>query len=232
MLAPITDPDAYIESRTAWHTLAERVLAPARHTASGRIGLRPAPGGVTTPEFGDGVTIALDGLDLVRTERGTVTRAPISTLAAASAFVGIEPDLGTGVFEPTTPANPDAPLRIDPVAVAVIAEWFAFGERVITAWRHEHADETPSELQLWPEHFDLALDLGPDAARANYGASPGDDGHPLPYLYVGPWEPNADPFWNGGSYAQLGYDEIAAAADPAARAADFFATGHAATRKS
>jgi hypothetical protein len=32
----------------------------------------------------------------------------------------------------------------------------------------------------------------------NYGGSPGDDEHPLPYLYVGPWNlpTDGDPFWN------------------------------------
>ena len=40
-------------------------------------------------------------------------------------------------------------------------------------------------VQLWPEHFDLATTID----EVNYGGSPGDDGHPLPYLYVGPWTP-------------------------------------------
>ena len=47
---------------------------------------------------------------------------------------------------------------------------------------------------LWPEHFDVATTIG----EINFGGSPGDEAHPLPYLYVGPWSlPDGDdPFWN------------------------------------
>jgi hypothetical protein len=52
-----------------------------------------------------------------------------------------------------------------------------------------HDDEQPSRVQLWPEHFDVAVDIGIEqtGARATYGASPGDAAHPEPYLYVTPW---------------------------------------------
>jgi hypothetical protein len=35
-------------------------------------------------------------------------------------------------------------------------------------------------IQLWPSHFDIALELGDEAGggRANYGFSPCDDEHP------------------------------------------------------
>ena len=84
------------------------------------------------------------------------------------------------------------------------------GSRAAAPGARGHPDDTPSEIQLWPEHFDLALDLGPESGRANFGASPGDGGHALPYLYVGPWNPNDDPFWNAGTYARLGYEELSA----------------------
>ena len=84
-------------------------------------------------------------------------------------------------------------------------------------------------MQLWPEHFDLGTDLGPDDdRRANYGASPGDADHPLPYLYVGPWVTNDDPFWNVGSYARLSYGALCGRDDPESGAADFFGRGRAA----
>jgi hypothetical protein len=51
----------------------------------------------------------------------------------------------------------------------------------------------PSEEPiLWPEHFDLGIALD----EVNYGVSPGDNGHPLPYAYVGPWTPREGEFWN------------------------------------
>ncbi len=226
MLPPITDHNRYVATRTAWHTLAERVLAPARAADTGRIGLRPAAGGFSTGPFGADRTIAVADGDLLVVEGSVTRRSTVTTLRAAAAFAGTDPAATTGFFTPTTPADPDAALRVDPASAAALAEWFAFGARVLGAWRAQHVDETPSEIQLWPEHFDLGLDLGPDGRRANYGASPGDGGSALPYLYVGPWEPSDDPFWTAGTYAALGYDELVGRADPERRAAAFFAAGH------
>ncbi|MEP6626014.1 MAG: hypothetical protein ABJC79_16315 [Acidimicrobiia bacterium] len=227
MLSPIPDVDVYVTTRTSWHTLAERVLAPARHGATGRIGLRPAEAGVTTPPF-DGRTITITGTELSITDRSNTTRSPITTLRAAAEAVGIDPGADTGVFTPTTPAGPDAPLVVDPAMAQILTDWFGFGQRVLSDFGASRPDDTPSEIQLWPEHFDLALDLGSEAGRANYGASPGDAGYQLPYLYVGPWNPDDHPFWNAGSFARLGYSELLSAPDPAVRAAAFFSEGYAA----
>jgi hypothetical protein len=45
---------------------------------------------------------------------------------------------------------------------------------------------------LWPEHFDVAVTV----VEVNYGVSPGDSYHPLPYAYVGPRTLPTGPFWN------------------------------------
>jgi hypothetical protein len=231
MLVPVDDVDAWVRARTAWHTLAERVLAPARHAADGRIGLRSAPGGFTTPEFGDGRSLAVDGTELVRRDGAAVTRRTVTTLGEAAAFAGVAPDADTGVYAATTPADPATSVAVDPVVATALATWFAFGDRVLGTWAVDHADETPAEIQLWPEHFDLATDLGAEPGRANYGASPGDAAHPLPYLYVGPWRANDDPFWNAGTYARLGHEDLRGRADPDAAALAFFRAGHAAARR-
>ena len=54
---------------------------------------------------------------------------------------------------------------------------------------------------LWPEHFDVAV----TEDEVNYGVSPGDDFHPLPYAYVGPWTSRIGVFWNApfGAFATL-----------------------------
>lgn len=225
MLAPISDLDAFVATRRSWHTLAERVLAPARHRDAGRIGLRAAPGGFATPSFGAGRVVAVEGTELVITEGGTSAREPITTLGAAAAAVGIEPDADTGVYTATTPSEPDAVLPVDAESAARLGDWITFGDGLLQQWTRSHADSTPTEIQLWPEHFDLALDLGAEDRRANYGVSPGDGDHPLPYLYVGPWNASADPFWNAGTYARLGYEKLAGIADPDAVALGFFARG-------
>ena len=57
----------------------------------------------------------------------------------------------------------------------------------------------PSILQLWPEHFDAALDVGTASGRCNVGISAGDSFCEEPYVYVGPWDdqrPGGDSVWN------------------------------------
>ncbi len=226
MLAPITDLDAFMATRRSWHTLAERVLAPARHRSSGHIGLRAAPGGFATPSFAAGRVLAVLGTELLITDAGTTTRHRITTLRSAADTVGIASDAETGVYTATTPSDPDAVLPVDANNAARLGDWVGFGAELLGQWRRTHAHDTPTEIQLWPEHFDLALDLGAEGRRANYGASPGDGDHPLPYVYVGPWNATDDPFWNAGSYARLGYEELANASDPDSVALAFFARGY------
>ena len=76
--------------------------------------------------------------------------------------------------------------------------------------------DAPARVQIWPEHFDIAVDLGPKSQRANYGGSHGDAGHPEPYLYVGPFEPRQGEFWNEPFGASLSYKQLLDGADPVA----------------
>ena len=228
MLAAITDVDAYVQTREGWHTLAERVLSPVLHRATGHIGLRADGAGITTPPFGpDGrqVRVWVGNLEDRRAGGGRATS--LTTLGAAADFVGVDPRAETGVYTATTTTDPAAPVAGDGRSATALAAWFAFGDTVLSAWAGSHPDESPSTVQLWPEHFDLGTDLGPDdARRANYGASPGDADHPLPYLYVGPWTASDDPFWDAGAYARLPYEALSEADDPLALAAHFFRRGH------
>jgi hypothetical protein len=229
MLPAITDVEAYVRTREGWHTLAERVLAPALHAATGRIGLRVDEAGITTPPFGDDarrLRVRVGTLEDHRASGGRGTA--LTTLGDAATFAGVDLATDTGVYTATTPSDPTTWVAGDRPSATALVAWFAFGDAVLTRWRDRNADESPATIQLWPEHFDLGTDLGPDdARRANFGASPGDSDHPLPYLYVGPWNASDDPFWNAGSYARLSYAELATSDDPHAVAADFFQRGHA-----
>ena len=117
-----------------------------------------------------------------RAARRTVERRRLTpaTLRQAAEFVGVPVGAETGVYTPTTPDDPDAPLAIDPAAARAVGDWFGFCASILEQLRADaDADaDSPSRLQLWPEHFDLAVDLGPDGARANFGGSPGDDRPP------------------------------------------------------
>ena len=91
---------------------------------------------------------------------------------------------------PPTPTR-TAPLGVDPPPPQAVVRVVRVRRRAPGASVAAGAapDDDPTEAQLWPEHFDLALSIGPDGGRANVGASPGDADHDAPYLYVGPWEP-------------------------------------------
>jgi hypothetical protein len=186
---PVPQISSSLQStREAMHRLAEHVLSPARHAVTGRIGLRPAPGGFETPPFGPTErVVGLDGLELVVGEagpdgEGVFRRSPITTLRAAAEFVGVAPGAPADVYTPTTPLTLDAPLVLDPGAARLLTDWFVLGDEALAAFAAAVPEDDPGAATLWPEHFDLAL----TAARVNYGFSPGDGFSPVPYAYVGP----------------------------------------------
>jgi hypothetical protein len=83
-------------------------------------------------------------------------------------------------------------------------------------------------VTLWPEHFDVGIRAG----EINYGASPGDDRIPEPYVYVGPTgfdlAATKDRFWNQPFGAAMTWECV----DSADAALGFFRSGreHALTR--
>ncbi len=110
-------------------------------------------------------------------------------------------------------------------AAAAIGEWFGFGTSVLEALRARHPGLEPSRVQLWPEHFDVSLELGIGAVRATYGGSPGDEGHYEPYLYVAPWgETPRGERWRarGFSGAELPYALLLEASSQRGLAIEFF----------
>jgi hypothetical protein len=139
-------------------------------------------------------------------------RAPLSSLEDARRHVAdLVPDAALNA----------APLQVDADAATVLGEWYAFGDAVLSAF----ADATATEVRLWPEHFDIAIEMGDDGSRANYGFSPGDEHHPEPYAYVGPWTAEVSgELWNATGFrgAELGYAQLLAAPDPRAAALEFF----------
>ena len=101
---------------------------------------------------------------------------------------------------------------------------------MLAAFAAEIAEAHPSPLILWPEHFDQAFytEDADEARRANYGASPGDEGHREPYVYVGPWGSTApNDYWNAEHFngAVLSLSELVAADDPTSVALQFLRAG-------
>ena len=217
-----TPPDDLATTRVSLHRLAEHVLSPARAQANGKIALRFTRGGFGTPFFGDDVQLRVAGDQLTVQDAGGKRSARITTLGEMAAYVA--PHLAPG--SPLEDA--DRPLAVDPAASRFLGDWFGFGASVLEELRSGVGDEhEPSRVQLWPEHFDLAVELGreADGRRAGYGASPGDELHPLPYLYVTPWADVPEgPLWQTEPFpgAELGYAALLEASDQRAAALGFF----------
>jgi hypothetical protein len=194
----VTEPATAADPSTRWslHVLAEHVLGAGLYAATGRIGLRVVPGGFGTPPWADA---ALGGSFSVRHGELVVTRAdggtrqaPVTTVADAAAFFGVEPGMPSHVYPPTTRFDRHDLLPIDTDTAEELAAWFELGDAALARFAAAHADESPTDATLWPEHFDLARTMD----EVNYGASPGDAGHGEPYLYVGPWTTRDGAFWN------------------------------------
>jgi hypothetical protein len=189
------DPDLLAATRRSLHAVAEQVLAAALHRSTGRIGLRATPGGFGTPPFDgpDGVRqVRVDGVELV------------TTIAAAAALVGVDPGGPADVYALATPLEPDRPLAVDPAAAQHLAGLFSTVDVALGRLVGVASPADGPTVQLWPEHFDLATTID----EVSYGGSPGDDEHPLPYLYVGPWSPPPPDggFWNEPFGASLALD--------------------------
>ncbi len=191
-------------ARVRLHTVAERVLAAARWTWSGRIGLDVDERGIIAPDVsGPGGISGLrtDGSDLVVLRDGRAERHRLSTLGELLEAVGT-PLRPPGSYTLLSGGDPDASVEVDEAAALQLSGWLDLGRRALGAFVVEVADDGPSPPTpptLWPEHFDLAV----TADGVNYGVSPGDGpgpGDPGPYAYIGPHRPpevgSGDDFWN------------------------------------
>jgi hypothetical protein len=170
--------------------------------------------------------VAVVGSELVVTSdrRGQASeeRAPLTTLQAAAALAGGTLGMPSDVYRPSPMPDPDAMLPVDPRAAALLAGFYALVQAALTVLAAELAGERPAEIQLWPEHFDLATTI----SQVNYGGSPGDATRDTPYLYVGPFEPRAPGgFWNEPFGASRPLGEITGVED----ALRFFREGRAAS---
>jgi hypothetical protein len=235
-LAPL--PATFAATRDALQRVGVHIVARARQQATGRFGLRVTPGGFGTPEFGPDLTrVRVSGALLVREtggSTGATNRAAAidgATLADLAMVADVDLDAALDVGHDTPPlGDRSSPLAVDAAAADALARWYLLAatalDRVVVASLPQAG---PTLAQLWPEHFDVALDLAavPDR-RANLGASPGDGFHPEPYLYVGPWtddRPGDSQFWNVPFGAVLGYADIVQAGDPVSVSAAFFERG-------
>jgi hypothetical protein len=209
------------ETRISLHRLAEHVISPTRQRANGKIGLRFTLGGFGTPFFGNDVQLRVAG-DVLTVQMGRrAQEGRLTTLKDAAEFIGFD-------LTRFDEALQEEPLAVDVEASRLLGDWFGFAASVLERLRADSAPaHEPSRVQLWPEHFDVSVELGSESAgrRAAYGCSPGDERHAEPYLYVAPWGATpAGELWRaeGFSGAELPYGALVEAEDQRGAALEFF----------
>ena len=236
-LAP-TLPDGYHEGRLALHRLGVYVLSPARLAAIGKMALRPTRAGFGTPFFGaDDRQVRVQDRYLVDQRGAGADVHELTTLARAATAVGVTIDADQADdFDIPATGDVDADLAVSAEVATFLADWFGFASRVLETVRAEAPpQDTPSRVQLWPEHFDPAFDAGDEGTgrRAGFGASPGDHHEGAdsePYLYVSLWTPDQvpdDEFWSAPFGAKLPFADLVASGDHEATALRFFRTARA-----
>jgi len=204
-----------VTTRGQLHRIAESFIAGPQYRTAGTIRLAVRPDGFT----GTAVPIGVHGTTLEWPDGAAALAGPVSQLARASGLeFGPPPD---DVYHSVALLDPDTVLDIDPASAQVIYTClYAGGTALKAVLRDGHP-------VLWPEHFDVAVTDN----EVNYGVSAGDDGHPLPYAYVGPWDftatPRTGPFWNASFGARYPLDLSADTDTLTADIAEFFRRGQA-----
>jgi hypothetical protein len=216
----VQSAELFAATRDALHRVAEHVLAAAQYADTNEISLHPVAGGFqTTHPLRGNRRLSVVNTQVVVSDDTGMRAAPLTTVAAAARFVGVEPGMPPSVYPAATPLEPDAPLRVDPASARLLSDWYELADEALRCLAAE-INTPPQQPILWPEHFDVGITV--DAV--NYGASPGDEHLADPYLYVGPHAapPAGDEFWNTSFGAARTIGEIASLDEAVA----FFRAGH------
>ena len=202
--------DRYVTTRRQLRGIAESFIAGPQFRSARTIRLAVRPDGFT----GVSIPVAVHGAELVWGEQGAPLTGTVEALAAAT---GLEVGPPVGVYEIVDPLTPDTVLDVDPEAAELLhRSLYAGGFALKSALPEQHP-------VLWPEHFDV----GVTDAEVNYGVSPGDEFHPLPYAYVGPWTSRIGDFWNAPFGAFQSLDPSHDVDQLATDVTDFFERGRA-----
>lgn len=106
---------------------------------------------------------------------------------------GLKPAYGTKLPYELPPAL-FARAADEAPRLAALAVWFAAGAELLEELRQKHQrfKPGPTPVRCWPHHFDIAMVVELDDAKAEsarsigIGVSPGDDYYAQPYLYLSP----------------------------------------------
>lgn len=206
------DPAEIVAARRVLHLVAESLLAGPQYRATDEIRLTVTPDGFRTwaPMPGPVTALRVDAAGVTAEPSGV--RTPISAgLAATAAELGVTAGPPEDLYPDHADLPPDAVLAAREAALAAVLAALATGTEAL------RLAFPGSDPILWPEHFDVGITVD----EVNYGVSPGDAGHDLPYAYVGPWRARRGDFWN----EPFGASRPLADLGDAAAVADFFRAG-------
>jgi hypothetical protein len=229
--------DIDVATRLGLHRIAVHIVARARQQATGRFSLRVTPGGFGTPDFGDdlrrvrvsGTTLVIER-DAPGSAAGEVHEMNGATLRQLGELSGVDMDTSLDVGRDTPEVGDlDEPITLDGDSARHIAGWYArFSVALDAVSAQVGPTGASTPVRLWPEHFDVAVDLeASPGQRVNLGGSPGDHYVEQPYLYVGPFtdaRPGDDDFWNAPFGAARPVGELGDG-DPVAAAVAFLLEG-------
>jgi hypothetical protein len=200
----------FVVTRRQLRRVAESLVAGPQYRAAGTIRLAVRPDGFTAVA----IPLAVHGTDLVFPNDSVTLAGRVDAIAEAA---GIDAGPPSGAYKIVDPLTAGDYLDLDPAAVAWIQRsHYAGGHALKKVLPEQHP-------VLWPEHFDVAATEG----EANYGVSAGDDHHPTPYAYIGPWAKVSGPFWNVSFGALYPVDPAHDVDALTSRIADFFERGRA-----
>jgi hypothetical protein len=204
------DSEGYVTMRRQLRGIAESFIAGPQYRSAGTIRLVVRPDGFA----GVSIPVAVHGTELVWGEDGAPLAGTVGALAVAT---GLDVGPPEGVYDVVDSLPADAVLHIDGEAADLVhRSLYAGGFALKSALPEQHP-------VLWPEHFDV----GATEDEVNYGVSPGDGFHPLPYAYVGPWTSRIGDFWNAPFGAFMTLDPAHDVDRLAAEIGDFFERGRA-----
>jgi hypothetical protein len=211
----VSAPESIVATRRQLHGIAESFVAGPQYRSAGTIRLAVRPDGFT----GTAVAIAVHGTRLEWQDGDIALAGPVSGIVQASGLdFGPPPD---DIYHSVAPLALDTVLDLDADAAEAVSRSLYAGGAALKAVLPE------GHPVLWSEHFDVAV----TDSEVNYGVSAGDDGHPLPYAYVGPWDfaanARTDPSWNAPFGALSPLDLSADLDRLTADIAEFFRRGQA-----
>ena len=198
----------YVRTRRQLRGVAESLIAGPQYRSSGTIRLAVRPDGfaaVTIP-------VAVHGTELVLPNDAVPLEGPMSLVAEAAGIVAGPPE---GVYTIVDALPPNTDLDLDAHAVEWVNRSHYAGGYALKSFLPD------CHPVLWPEGFDVAV----TEDEVNYGVSAGDDQHPMPYAYVGPWSVPTGEFWNATFGALYPLDHSIDVDRLTSRIADFFERG-------